>query len=179
MNKLVTKNLKNSTAKLKEKFQYKNDHQIPKLEKIMISIGVGKASDDKNLLAQMTKSLEIICGQKPVAKKAKKSIANFKVREGATVGLMVTLRGRRMHDFLTKLVNITLPRVRDFRGIDAKSFDGRGNITIGIKEHTVFPEIRIDQIENIHGLEITIVTTAKSDEEAKEFLRGFNFPFTE
>ena len=160
-----------------EKLNLKNVYAVPRLEKIIVSIGAGKAGGDVKILDEMANDLKLICGQAPVKKQARKSIANFKVREGMVVGLNATLRGRRMYDFFDKLINITLPRVRDFRGIKESAFDGHGNITVGIKEHTVFPEIKVDQVENIHGLEVTIVTTAKNNEQAKELLRAFNFPF--
>ncbi|MFH1509318.1 MAG: 50S ribosomal protein L5 [bacterium] len=178
MNRLEEKfNKKIVPAFLKNK-KTDNVMAVPKVDKIIVSIGAGKAADDKNVLETMINNLRDITGQQPSKKVAKKSISNFKLREGSVVGLMVTLRGTRMYDFLDRFINITLPRVRDFRGIDPKSFDKQGNITIGIKEHTVFPEIRMDQVSGIHGLEITIATTAKNDEETKNLLKEFNFPFS-
>ena len=162
---------------LMEKFQYKNIMEVPKLEKVVINMGVGEARDNPKLLEAAVKELEIIAGQKPVITKAKKSIANFKLREGMNVGTKVTLRGDRMYHFLDKLMNIALPRVRDFRGVSDTSFDGRGNYALGIKEQLIFPEIEYDKVETIRGLDIIIVTTAKTDEEAKEFLALMGMPF--
>lgn len=162
---------------LMEKFQYSNVMEVPKLEKVIINMGVGEARDNPKILESAVKELEIIAGQKPVITKAKKSIANFKLREGMNVGTKVTLRGDRMYHFLDKLMNIALPRVRDFRGVNDTSFDGRGNYALGIKEQLIFPEIEYDKVDSIRGLDIIIVTTAKTDEEAKEFLRLMGMPF--
>jgi large subunit ribosomal protein L5 len=162
---------------LLEKFQYSNAMQAPKLDKIVINIGVGEAVSDSKKIDAAVQDLTLIAGQKPVITKAKKSIATFKLREGMAVGCKVTLRRERMFEFLDRLVNIALPRVRDFRGLNGKAFDGRGNYAMGLKEQLVFPEIEYDKIDEIRGMDIIICTTAKTDEEAKELLRGFNFPF--
>ncbi len=162
---------------LMERFQYNNIMEVPKLEKIVINMGIGEARDNPKLLESAVKELEIITGQKPVITKAKKSIANFKLRQGMNVGAKVTLRGDRMYYFLDKLMNIALPRVRDFRGVSDTSFDGRGNYALGIKEQLIFPEIEYDKVEAIRGLDIIIVTTAKTDEEAKVFLEAMGMPF--
>ena len=162
---------------LMEKFQYKNIMEVPKLEKVVVNMGVGEAKDNPKTLEGAVKELELITGQKPVITKAKKSIANFKLREGMNVGTKVTLRGEKMYDFLDKLMNISLPRVRDFRGVSSSSFDGRGNYALGIKEQLIFPEIEYDMVENIRGLDIVIVTTAKTDEQAKAFLGFMGMPF--
>jgi len=160
-----------------EKFGYKNALEVPKLEKIVINMGVGEATQDKKKVEQAAAEMEKISGQKPVVTKAKKSIAQFKLREGMPIGCKVTLRRDRMFEFLDRLVTIALPRVRDFRGLNPKSFDGRGNYAMGLKEQIVFPEINYDQIEKVRGMDIIITTTAKTDEEARELLRLFNFPF--
>lgn len=162
---------------LQEKFQYKNVMEIPKLEKIVINIGVGDAVGNSKVLDSAVKDLEIIAGQKPVVTRAKKSIANFKVREGMALGTKVTLRGERMYEFLDKLINAALPRVRDFRGVSAKAFDGRGNYALGLKEQLIFPEIEYDQVDRVTGMDIIVVTTAKTDEEARELLAQFGMPF--
>lgn len=162
---------------LMERFQYTNIMEVPRLEKIVINMGLGSSKDNPKAIESATKELELITGQKPVITKAKKSIANFKLREGMNVGTKVTLRGEKMYDFLDKLVNISLPRVRDFRGVSASSFDGRGNYAIGIKEQLIFPEIEYDMIDQIRGMDIVIVTTAKTDEEAKVFLELLGMPF--
>ena len=160
-----------------EKFGYKNALEVPKLEKIVINMGVGEATQDKKKVEQAAAEMEKISGQKPVITKAKKSIAQFKLREGMPIGCKVTLRRERMYEFLDRLVTIALPRVRDFRGLNPKSFDGRGNYAMGLKEQIVFPEINYDQIEKVRGMDIIITTTANTDEEARELLRLFNFPF--
>ena len=160
-----------------ERFQYKSVMEAPKLEKIVINMGVGEAKDNPKALESAVKELELITGQKPVVTKAKKSIANFKLREGMNVGTKVTLRGEKMYDFLDKLMNISLPRVRDFRGVNNSSFDGRGNYALGIKEQLIFPEIEYDMVDFIRGLDIVIVTTANTDEEAKAFLELMGMPF--
>lgn len=162
---------------LMEKFQYKNVMEVPKLEKIVVNMGVGEAKENPKILENAVKELELIVGQKAVVTQAKKSIANFKLREGMKVGTKVTLRGEKMLDFLDKLMNISLPRVRDFRGLNSSSFDGRGNYALGIKEQLIFPEIEYDMVENIRGLDIVIVTTAETDEEAKAFLELMGMPF--
>lgn len=160
-----------------EKFQYKNVMQVPKLDKVIINIGVGEAVQNAKALEGAVSDLTAISGQKPVVTKAKKSIAGFKLREGMSIGCKVTLRGRRMYDFVDKLINILLPRVRDFRGVSPQAFDGRGNYSLGVKEQTIFPEIEYDKIDKIRGLGIVLVTTAKTDEEARELLRSTGMPF--
>lgn len=162
---------------LQEKFQYKNVMEIPKLEKVVINIGVGDAVGNAKALEAAVNDLTIIAGQKPVITKAKKSIANFKVREGMALGTKVTLRGERMYEFLDKLINVALPRVRDFRGVSATAFDGRGNYALGLKEQLIFPEIEYDQVERVTGMDIIVVTTAKTDEEARELLTLCGMPF--
>lgn len=162
---------------LMKQFNYKNVMQVPKLHKITLNMGVGKAAQDPKLLEDSVKDLELIAGQKPAIRKAKKAISNFKLRQGMAIGCMVTLRGARMYEFLDRLINIALPRVRDFRGVSDKSFDGRGNYTLGVKEHIIFPEINVDKVNRIYGMDITIVTTAKTDAEAYELLKAFGFPF--
>jgi large subunit ribosomal protein L5 len=162
--------------KLVEKFGYKNIHQVPKLDKVVINMSVGDAIQNSKILDVALKELETISGQKPIITKAKKSIAAFKLREGMNVGGKVTLRGERMYVFLDKLFNIVLPRIRDFRGLNRKSFDGRGNYNLGLKEQIVFPEINFDRVDKMRGMDIVIVTTAKSDEEATEFLTQMGLP---
>ena len=162
---------------LMKQFNYKNIMQVPKLHKITLNMGVGKATQDPKLLEDAVRDLEMIAGQKPAIRKAKKAISNFKLRQGMAIGCMVTLRGARMYEFFDRLINIALPRVRDFRGVSDKSFDGRGNYTLGIKEHIIFPEINVDKVNRIYGMDITIVTTAKTDAEAYELLKAFGFPF--
>lgn len=160
-----------------EQFNYTNRMEVPRLEKVVINMGVGEAKDNPKALESAVRDLEIISGQKPVVTHARKSIANFKLREGMKVGTKVTLRGQRMFDFLDKFMNIALPRVRDFRGVSASSFDGRGNYAIGIKEQLIFPEIEYDKVDSIRGLDIVIVTTAQTDEEAKVLLEKMGMPF--
>jgi len=160
-----------------EKFGYKNRLEVPRLEKIVINMGVGDATQDKKKVETAAAEMQQIAGQKPVITKAKKSIAQFKLREGMPIGVKVTLRRERMYEFLDRLVTIALPRVRDFRGLNPKSFDGRGNYAMGLKEQIVFPEINYDQIDKVRGMDIIVTTTAKTDEEARELLRLFNFPF--
>jgi large subunit ribosomal protein L5 len=160
-----------------EKFGYKNPLEVPRLEKITLNMGVGEASQDKKKVQTAAEEMELIAGQKPVITKAKKSIAQFKLREGMPIGCKVTLRRQRMYEFLDRLVNIALPRVRDFRGVSPKSFDGRGNYAFGVKEQIIFPEISFDEVEETRGMDIIICTTAKTDEEAKALLAGFNMPF--
>lgn len=162
---------------LQEKFQYKNVMEIPKLEKVVINIGVGDAVGNAKALEAAVNDLTIIAGQKPVITKAKKSIANFKVREGMALGTKVNLRGERMYEFLDKLINVALPRVRDFRGVSATAFDGRGNYALGLKEQLIFPEIEYDQVERVTGMDIIVVTSAKTDEEARELLTLCGMPF--
>jgi large subunit ribosomal protein L5 len=159
------------------RFAYNNVMAVPRLEKIVINMGVGEGKDNVKLLDAAVKDLSLITGQKPVITKAKKSIASFKLREGMSIGCKVTLRGERMYDFLSKLINVALPRVRDFRGVSPRSFDGRGNYTLGLKEQLIFPEINYDEVAKVQGMDITIVTTAKSDEEARELMRLIGMPF--
>ena len=163
---------------LMEKFGYKNVMEIPKIEKVVINMGVGEAVSNPKILDVAVNDMMTIAGQKPVVTRAKKSIAAFKIREGMPIGAKVTLRGERMYQFLDKLLNIALPRVRDFRGVSPKSFDGRGNYTMGIKEQLIFPEIEYDKIDKIRGMDIIIVTTAKTDEEARELLKLMGMPFS-
>jgi large subunit ribosomal protein L5 len=165
-------------AAMKEQFGYTNEMQIPKLDKIVLNMGIGEAVADSKKAQTALKDLMAIAGQKPVATKARKSIAGFKLREGMVVGAKVTLRKDRMYEFLDRLVTIALPRVKDFRGLNGKCFDGRGNYAMGLKEHLVFPEINYDQIEQIWGMDIIVCTTANSDQEAKALLKEFQFPFT-
>src|SRR4028118_637650 len=160
-----------------EKFGYKNRMEIPRLDKIVINMGVGEATQDKKKVEVAAREMERIAGQKPVITKAQTSIAQFKLREGMPIGCKVTLRRERMYEFLDRLVTIALPRVRDFRGLNPKSFDGRGNYAMGLKEQIIFPEINYDQIDKVRGMDVIITTTAKTDEEARELLRLFNFPF--
>ena len=160
-----------------ERFGYKNKLEVPKLEKIVINMGVGEATQDKKKVETAAAEMQAIAGQKPVITKAKKSIAQFKLREGMPIGCKVTLRRDRMFEFLDRLVTIALPRVRDFRGLNPRSFDGRGNYALGLKEQIIFPEVNYDQIDKVRGMDVIITTTAKTDEEARELLRLFNFPF--
>jgi len=162
---------------LVEKFNYESVMQAPKVEKIVINMGVGEAKDNKKFLESAIADLTIIAGQKPITTKAKKSVSNFKLREGMPIGCKVTLRGERMYDFLDKLVNISLPRVRDFRGVSKTSFDGRGNYALGVKEQLMFPEIEYDKVDRIRGMDIVITTTANTDEEARELLTLMGMPF--
>ena len=162
---------------MEKKFGYTNTMQVPRLSKIVVNMGVGEAKDNAKLLESAMKDMEIITGQKPVMTTAKKSIANFKIREGMKIGCKVTLRGDRMYEFLDRLVNLALPRVRDFRGVNPNAFDGRGNYALGIKEQLIFPEIEYDKIDKTRGMDIIVVTTAKTDEEARELLTLFNMPF--
>jgi large subunit ribosomal protein L5 len=162
---------------LKEKLGYKNAHEVPALTKIVLNMGISEAAVDKKHIDIGLKDMAAISGQKPVATIVRKSNASFKIREGMQIGAKVTLRGKRMYEFLDRLVNIALPRVRDFRGINGKAFDGRGNYAMGIKEHTIFPEINFDKVEKARGMDIIICTTAKTDDEARELLLGFDMPF--
>ena len=162
---------------LMKKFGYKNIMQVPKLDKIVINMGVGEAKDNAKVLDAAVKDLETISGQKAVLTRAKKSVANFKIREGLAIGCKVTLRGEKMYEFLDRLVNLSLPRVRDFRGVNPNSFDGRGNHALGIKEQIIFPEIEYDKVDKVRGMDIIFVTTANTDEEARELLAQFNMPF--
>ena len=162
---------------MNKKFGYKNIMEVPKLDKIVINMGVGEAKDNAKLLDSAIADLEKITGQKAVICKAKKSVANFKLREGMSIGCKVTLRGEKMYEFVDRLINLSLPRVRDFRGVNPNAFDGRGNYALGIKEQLIFPEIEYDKIDKVRGMDIIFVTTAKTDEEARELLRQFNMPF--
>ena len=164
-------------AAMTKKFGYKNTLQVPKLDKIVINMGIGEAKENAKILEAAMKDLEIISGQKPVITKAKNSIANFKIRQGMPIGCKVTLIGEKMYEFLDRLVNLALPRVRDFRGVNANSFDGRGNYAMGIREQIIFPEIEFDKVDKVRGMDIIFVTTAKTDEEARELLALFNMPF--
>ena len=177
MLKIKEKFNKEVAPALKEKFGYKNVLAIPKIEKVVVNIGTGRGLQDAKFNEVAESTLQRITGQRPVKTIAKKSISNFKIREGLVVGMMTTLRGPRMYDFLDKLVNITLPRIRDFRGISDKSVDPQGNLTIGFKEHIAFPEIKSDEVEKIHGLQVTIVTSAKSRAEGLELFKLLGFPF--
>jgi large subunit ribosomal protein L5 len=163
--------------RLMEKFGYKNVMQVPQLSKIVLNMGLGEAIQNIKILDSAVDELALIAGQRPVVTRARKSIASFKLRAGVSIGCRVTLRGERMYDFFTKLVNIALPRVRDFRGVSGKAFDGRGNYSLGIKEHIIFPEIDYDKIDKIKGLNVTVVTTAQTDEEGKELLKLMGMPF--
>ena len=177
MSQLKTYYQETVVPQLKETFNYTNPMQIPKIEKIVINMGLGEAIHNIKIIESAVEELKQISGQQPVVTRAKKSIAAFKLREGMPIGCMVTLRRNRMYDFFYKLVNVALPRVRDFRGISGKAFDGRGNYSLGIKEHIIFPEIDYDKIDRIKGLNISVVTSAKSDEEGKELLRLLGMPF--
>ncbi len=162
---------------LMKKFGYKNIMQVPKLEKIVINMGIGEAKENVKILDSASNDLQLITGQKPVITKAKRSIANFKIREGMPIGCKVTLRGSKMYEFMDRLINLALPRVRDFRGVNPNAFDGRGNYALGIKEQLIFPEIEYDKIDKIRGMDVIFVTTAKTDEEARELLAQFKMPF--
>tara|TARA_A100001011_G_C14271013_1_gene826985 strand:- start:798 stop:1349 length:552 start_codon:yes stop_codon:yes gene_type:complete len=175
--KLKEKYINEIRSVLKEKFSYKNDMMIPKLQKIVLNMGVGEAVGDSKKIKSAHQDLKIISGQLPLVTKAKKSIAGFKVREEMPLGVKVTLRKNRMYEFLDRLITIAMPRIRDFRGVSPKSFDGRGNYALGIKEHLVFPEIDFDKVDSIWGLDVVICTSARSDEEAIELLKEFNMPF--
>ncbi|MFZ1320819.1 MAG: 50S ribosomal protein L5 [Ignavibacteria bacterium] len=167
----------NIVPELKKKFNYKNVMQVPKLEKININVGVGAATTDAKLIETTVKELEAITGQKPTVVKAKKSVSNFKLREGVDIGVKLTLRNARMFEFLERFIRISIPRVRDFRGLSDKSFDGRGNYSLGIKEQIIFPEINVDNVNRISGMDITFVTSAKTDEESLALLKAFGLPF--
>ena len=160
-----------------KKFGYKNIMEVPKLDKVVVNMGVGEAKENAKLLESAVKDMEIITGQKAVITKAKKSVANFKIREGMSIGCKTTLRGERMYEFADRLINLALPRVRDFRGVNPNAFDGTGNYSLGIKEQLVFPEIEYDKVDKIRGMDVVFVTTAKTDEEARELLTLFNMPF--
>ena len=177
MSRLKDKYLNEISPALMSKFEYKSVMQLPKVDKIVINMGVGDAVQNSKALDAAVEELTIITGQKPVVTKAKKSIAGFRLREGQAIGAKVTLRGERMYEFLDKLISISLPRVRDFRGVSKKAFDGRGNYTLGVKEQLIFPEIDFDKVSKARGMDIVIVTTANSDEEARELLTQFGMPF--
>jgi len=177
MNRLKEKFLKEVSSALMGKFNYKSVMQVPKIEKIVINMGVGDAVQNAKALDNAVEELALITGQKPVVTRAKKSIAGFRLREGMPIGAKVTLRGERMYEFLDKLISVSLPRVRDFRGVSKKSFDGRGNYTLGIKEQLIFPEIDYDKVNKVRGMDIVIVTTANTDEEARELLTLLGMPF--
>lgn len=164
-------------AELVKEFNYSSVMQVPRVEKITLNMGVGEALADKKILENAVRDLEAISGQKPLITKARKSVAGFKIREGYPIGCKVTLRGERMWDFLERLVSIAMPRIRDFRGVSAKSFDGRGNYSMGVREQIIFPEIDYDKVDRVRGMDITITTSAKSDEEGRALLTAFNFPF--
>ena len=164
-------------AKMKEKFGYTNPMQVPKLDKIVVNMGVGEAKENVKVLESAVRDMEIITGQKAVITKSKKSIANFKIREGMPIGCKVTLRGEKMYEFADRLINLALPRVRDFRGVNPNGFDGRGNYSMGIKEQLIFPEIEYDKVDKVRGMDICFVTTANTDEEARYLLTLFNMPF--
>ena len=164
---------------LKDKFKYRNDLEIPKLEKVVINMGVGEAVKDSKKIEAAVNELAAITGQKPIITKSKKANASFKLREGMPIGVKVTLRKNKMYEFVDRFVNIALPRVRDFRGVNSKSFDGNGNYALGLKEQYVFPEIEYDNVDSVRGMDIIFVTSAKSDEEARELLNGFDFPFNQ
>ncbi len=177
MSRLREKYVNEIVNDLIKKFEYKNKMQVPRVEKIVVNMGVGEAKDNVKILESALNDLQLICGQKPIVCRAKKSISNFKLRENMPIGCKVTLRRNRMYDFMDKLLNVALPRVRDFRGVSEKSFDGKGNYTLGLKEHLIFPEIEYDKIDKIRGMDIIFVTTAKTDEEAKELLSALGMPF--
>ena len=177
MNRLKEKYTKEIIPSLQSKYQYKSVMEVPKLEKIVVNIGVGDAAHNSKLLEASLNELELITGQKPIATKAKKAIAGFKLREGQPIGCKVTLRGENMYNFLDKLISITLPRVRDFRGLSNKSFDGRGNYTLGLTEQLIFSEIVYDNVVKVRGMDIVFVTTAKTNDEALDLLKGFGMPF--
>lgn len=160
-----------------KKFSYKNAMEVPKLEKVVINMGVGEAKENAKILDSAMADLEKIAGQKPIVTRAKNSVANFKIREGMPIGCKVTLRGERMYEFVDRLINLALPRVRDFRGVNPNAFDGRGNYALGIKEQLIFPEIEYDKVDKVRGMDVIFVTTAKTDEEARELLSQFNMPF--
>ena len=175
--RLHEKYKKEITNTLKEKYNYKNSFEIPKLEKVVINMGVGEAVKDSKKIEAAVKELTAISGQKPIVTKSKKANASFKLREGMPIGVKVTLRKNKMYEFIDRFINVALPRVRDFRGINPKSFDGNGNYALGLKEQFVFPEIEYDNVDSARGMDIIFVTSAKSDDEAKELLSGFDFPF--
>ncbi len=177
MNRLQERYVEEIRPKLVEKFEYTSIMQAPTIEKVVVNMGVGDAVDNSKVLDDAVEEMTLITGQKPIITKAKKSIANFKLREGMPIGCKVTLRGNRMYDFLDKLISIALPRVRDFQGVSPKAFDGRGNFTLGVKEQLIFPEINYDKVNRVRGMDIVVVTTAQTDLEARELLAQFGMPF--
>ena len=177
MSRLQEEYKKNILSQMMSKFNYKNVYQIPKLQKIVLNMGIGEAKEDAKILDKAQEELSLIAGQKAVKTKAKKAIANFKIREGMALGVSVTLRNKIMYEFLDRFINIAIPRIRDFRGLNPKSFDGNGNYSLGIKEQIIFPEINYDKIDKIRGLDVTICTNAKTNQEALELLKSFNMPF--
>ena len=177
MSRLAEEFKNNIKPKLMEKFKYKNIHQVPKITKIVLNMGIGEAKDDSKILDKAQEELTLITGQKAIKTKAKKAIAGFKIREGMNLGVSVTLRNKIMYEFLDRLINIAIPRIRDFRGLNSKSFDGKGNFTLGLKEQIIFPEINYDKIDKVRGLNITICTTAKNNNDSLELLKSFNMPF--
>ena len=177
MSRLQEEYKKNILSQMMSKFNYKNVYQIPKLQKIVLNMGIGEAKEDAKILDKAQEELSLIAGQKAVKTKAKKAIANFKIREGMALGVSVTLRNKIMYEFLDRFINIAIPRIRDFRGLNPKSFDGNGNYSLGIKEQIIFPEINYDKVDKIRGLNVTICTNAKTNQEALELLKSFNMPF--
>ena len=175
--RLLERYRKDVVPKLQKEFGYRNVHQVPKLDKIVVNMGVGEATQNAKLLEKAAEELAVIAGQKPAIRKARKSIANFKLRQGQAIGCSVTLRGHRMYEFYDRLVNVSLPRVRDFKGVSPKAFDGRGNYSLGIREQIIFPEIDYDSVENITGLNVTVVTSARNDAEGKALLAQLGMPF--
>ena len=175
--RLLTHYKEHARPRLAEQFQWENPHRIPKIEKVVLNVGVGEASKNAKLLASVVDELGVITGQKAIVTRARKSIANFQLREGMPIGAAVTLRGSRMYEFLDRLVSIVIPRVRDFRGLRTRAFDGRGNFTMGVREQIIFPEIDYDKVNQIHGMNITVVTTTDKDDEALALLREMGFPF--
>lgn len=179
MSRMKEKYVSDTIPALQAKFKYKSTMQIPKLEKVVINMGVGEVKENPKAMDAAVSDLALVSGQKPIITKAKKSVAAFKVREGMNIGCKVTLRGERMYEFVDKLFNVALPRVRDFRGVSANSFDGRGNYSLGLKEQLIFPEVEYDKVDKIRGMDVTFVTTAKSDEEARELLKLLGMPFSQ
>tara|TARA_B100000029_G_scaffold353051_2_gene345656 strand:+ start:907 stop:1458 length:552 start_codon:yes stop_codon:yes gene_type:complete len=177
MSRLLEEYKKTISQEMMNKYNYKNIHQIPKLKKIVLNMGIGEAKDDSKILEKAQEELTLIAGQKAIKTKAKKAIAGFKIREGMNLGVSVTLRNKIMYEFLDRLINIAIPRIRDFRGLNPKSFDGRGNYSLGIKEQIIFPEINYDKIDKVRGLDVTICTSATNNDEALDLLKCFNMPF--
>lgn len=177
MARLYKKYLDEVVPALKEEYKYKNPMEVPKLQKVVINVGLGEAIQNSKLIDVVVDEISTICGQKAVVTRAKKSIATFKLRQGMPIGVMVTLRRERMYEFIDRFINVALPRVRDFRGVSPKAFDGKGNYAIGVKEHIIFPEISLDKLEKIHGMNICFVSTAKTDDEARSLLKLLGMPF--